>query len=261
MTRGTTPPGTMPPEQLARIRIDELLGLAGWVVQDAAAIDLSAGRGIAVREFPLATGFADYLLYADGKAIGVVEAKPEGFPLKGVETQSAKYTAGLPRGLPHHRLPLPFAYESTGSATQFTNTLEPDFRSREVFAFHRPEELIRLVGREKQLRSLLREMPALVTGQLWRVQVGSVTNLEKSLAENRPRALIQMATGSGKTFTAITAIYRLLKHARVKRVLFLVDTRNLGEQAEQEFLAYQPSDDNRKFTELYSVQRLNSSHV
>jgi len=261
MTRGTTPPGTMPPEQLARIRIDELLGLAGWVVQDAAAIDLSAGRGIAVREFPLATGFADYLLYADGKAIGVVEAKPEGFPLKGVETQSAKYTAGLPRGLPHHRLPLPFAYESTGSATQFTNTLEPDFRSREVFAFHRPEELIRLVGREKQLRSLLREMPALVTGQLWRVQVGSVTNLEKSLAENRPRALIQMATGSGKTFTAVNFCYRLIKHAGAKRILFLVDRNNLGKQTLNEFQQFASPSTGYTFTEEYDVQHLKGKSI
>lgn len=78
---------------------------------------------------------------------------------------------------------------------------------------------------------------------------------------DRPRALIQMATGAGKTYTAITSIYRLLKHARGKRILFLVDTKNLGEQAEQEMMSYVPIDDNRKFTELYNVQRLKSSFV
>ena len=108
-------------------------------------MNISAGLGVAVREFPLTTGEADYLLYADGKAIGVVEAKPEGHTLTGVETQSGKYLDGLPDGLPHYRLPLPFAYESTGAVTQFTNALEPDARSREVFTFHRPEELLRLV--------------------------------------------------------------------------------------------------------------------
>src|SRR6185436_15538571 len=95
-------------------------------------MNISAGLGVAVREFPLATGFADYLLYADGKAIGVVEAKPEGHTLTGVEIQSSKYTDGLPKGLPHYHLPLPFAYESTGTVTQFTNSLEPDARSRQV---------------------------------------------------------------------------------------------------------------------------------
>src|SRR5215213_2074394 len=99
------------PEQKARHRIDKLLEQCGWIVQDMAEMNISAGSGIAVREFPLSTGFADYLLYVDGKAIGVVEAKPEGHTLTGVETQSGKYTDGLPANLPHIRLPLPFAYE------------------------------------------------------------------------------------------------------------------------------------------------------
>ena len=86
-------------------------------------------------------------------------------------------------------------------------------------------------------------------------------NLEHSFREDRPRALVQMATGSGKTFTAITSVYRLLKYADAKRILFLVDTKNLGEQAEQEFMSYLPNDDNRKFTELYNVQRLKSPFV
>ncbi|MBX3737244.1 MAG: DEAD/DEAH box helicase family protein [Candidatus Didemnitutus sp.] len=113
----------------------------------------------------------------------------------------------------------------------------------------------------RSLRDRLQDLPALDPTGLRACQIDAITNLDASLKAAKPRILVQMATGSGKTFTAITSIYRLLKHARVRRVLFLVDTRNLGEQAEQEFLAYTPSDDNRKFTELYTVTRLASSHL
>lgn len=188
----------MTPEQKARRNIDRQLKQCGWIVQDHSNINIMAGLGVAVREFPLRTGFADYLLYADSKIIGVVEAKPEGHTLTGVETQSAKYTEGLPKGLPNYRIPIPFAYESTGVVTHFTNGLDPDPRSREVFTFHRPEELIRLVKQINQLRTSLKNMPPLNTTRLWSVQVESIQNMEVSLSENRPRALIQMATGSGR---------------------------------------------------------------
>lgn len=230
--------GRMDPEQKARLRIDQQLELAGWIVQDDREMHITAGPGVAIREFPLITGEADYLLYADAQIIGVIEAKPEGHTLTGVETQSAKYTDGLPPELPCWRKPPPFAYESTGAVTQFTNTLEPDPRSREVFTFHRPEELLRLVELDAQLRAKLRSLPELNTQRLWRVQIDAVKNLEKSLAQNRPRALIQMATGSGKTFTAASFIYRLIKFAGAKRVLFLVDRANLGRQTYKEFQQY-----------------------
>ena len=192
----------MTPEQEAREEIDDQLHQTGWAVQNASEMDISAAVGVAVREFPLETGFADYLLYADAKALGTIEAKPKGHTLTGVETQSGKYSKGLPAGLPHFHLPLPFAYESTGSVTQFTNLLDPHARSREIFTFHRPEELIRLATLESQLRCNLQRMPELITTGLWNVQVEAIRNLELSLAANHPRAVIQMATGSGKTFTA-----------------------------------------------------------
>lgn len=225
----------MTPEQKARQQIDRQLEQAGWAVQDYRQMNISAASGIAIREFPLTTGDADYMLYADAKAIGVVEAKPKGHTLTGVETQSGKYLDGLPAGLPNHRLPLPFAYESTGEVTHFTNTLEADARSRPVFTFHRPEELIRLAKLDKQARTLLKDMPPLNAGHLWRVQIDSINNLETSLSANRPRALIQMATGSGKTFTAVNFCYRLIKYAEAKRILFLVDRNNLGRQTLNEF--------------------------
>ena len=133
----------MTPEQEARANIDRLLGLAGWIVQDVDSINPYAGRGVAVREFPLRSGHgtADYLLYVNQKAVGVVEAKPVGFTLTGVEAQSEKYSTGLPDELPAPRRPLPFVYESTGIETQFTNGLDPEPRSRLVFSFHTPKTL------------------------------------------------------------------------------------------------------------------------
>lgn len=251
----------MNPEELARRNIDRQLAACGWIVQDYRELNLSAGLGIAVREFPLATGEADYLLYADGRAIGVVEAKPEGHTLTGVETQSGKYLDGLPSNLPHYRLPLPFAYESTGTETRFTNYLEQHARSRTVFAFHRPEELIRLVTLDDQVRSLLREMPALNDKGLWKIQTQAITNLEKSLAGNRPRALIQMATGSGKTFTAVNTCYRLIKFAKARRILFLVDRNNLGKQTLNEFQQFISPYNGYKFTEEYTVQQLKTNTI
>jgi type I restriction enzyme R subunit len=251
----------MTPEQRARQEIDRQLQQCGWIVQSYRDMNITAGLGVAVREFPLKSGYADYLLYVDAKALGVIEAKAEGHTLTGVETQSAKYLEGLPSGLPNYRLPLPFAYESTGKVTHFTNALEPDARSREVFTFHQPAELMRLALLDQQVRGLLRQMPSLNTQRLWRVQVESIQNLEASLADNRPRSLIQMATGSGKTYTAVSFSYRLIKFGRVKRTLFLVDRNNLGKQTLNEFQQYVSPYTNRKFSEEYTVQHLKRNTI
>ena len=251
----------MTPEQKARQQIDRQLEQAGWIVQDYAQMHITAGLGVAVREFPLTTGFADYMLYAHAKAIGSVEAKPEGFGLMGVAEQSTKYSIGLPKSLPNWEVPLPFAYESTGTECRFTNRKEPDARSRLVFTFHRPEELIRLVNLDTQVRGRLQEMPELNTGNLWKVQIESIRNLEKSLALNKPRALIQMATGSGKTFTAVNFCYRLIKYADAKRILFLVDRNNLGKQTLNEFQQFVSPVNGYKFTEEYSVQHLKKNTI
>ena len=134
---------TPAPEQEARQIIDQLLQAAGWVVQDVKAANIHVGRGVALREFPLpGYVFADYLLYVDGRAAGVIEAKKVGVTLTGVEIQAERYTKGLPPGLPAWHNPLPFSYQSTGIETRFTNGLDPDPRSRPVFAFHRPETLV-----------------------------------------------------------------------------------------------------------------------
>lgn len=250
------------PEQRARRAIDADLTAAGWIVQDKEELDLTAGRGVAVREFAMKPGFgfADYLLYVDHKAAGAVEAKPTG-TLAGVEAQSAKYAAGLPDNLPAHWRPLPFLFESNGAVTFFTNGLDPVPRSRKVFNFPRPETLAGWLAQPQQLRARFREIPALDEAGLWTVQARAIRNLEESFARADPRALIQMATGSGKTFTAVTVAYRLLKFANARRILFLVDRGNLGKQAEDEFANFEPTDDPRKFPTLYTVQRLKTNSI
>ncbi len=274
-------------EAPARQRIDELLAKAGWAVQDAQTVNLYAGNGVAVREFRLKPGHgqADYLLYVDGKAAGVVEAKPVGFTLTGVERQSMKYGEGLPHDLPAWQRPLPFLYQSTGVETRFTNGSDPDPRSRQVFAFHRPETLAEWLaapgtmtetllrdyqkvaepgvgyGTPPTLRHRLTNMPPLNPAGLWAVQARAIQNLEATLAEGRPRSLVQMATGSGKTFMASHLAYRLIKHAAATRVLFLVDRSNLGRQTKREFDGFTTPDDGRKFTELYNVQHLQANYI
>lgn len=271
------------PEDKAREKIDEALQKAGWKIQDMKEANLGAGKGVALRNFPLASGhgFADYLLYVDGRAAGVIEAKKEGATLTGVEVQAGRYSKGLPQELPAHFRPLPFLYQSTGIETRFTNGLDPEPRSRSVFNFHRPDTLASWVPLRDEaprdlhgaspsaqgiatLRSRLRGIPKdhpLKPEGLWPAQVTAITNLEKSLAEDRPRALIQMATGSGKTFTAITSIYRLIKFGEAKRVLFLVDRGNLGDQTLKEFQQYVSPYNNYKFPEEFIVQRLTSNKL
>ncbi len=230
-------------------------------MQDPRSFNPGVCRGIAVREFPLEAGFADYMLFVDRKAVGIVEAKREGTPLSGVATQSKKYLDGLPAHVQRVGTPLPFAYESTGVETVFRDVRDPDYRSRRVFSFHRPETLAGWAREADTLRARLKAMPPLVVAGLRGCQVEAIAGLERSFAENRPRALIQMATGSGKTFTAVSSVYRLIKHAGANRVLFLVDRANLGRQTLKEFQQYATPDDGRKFTELYNVQRLSGGGI
>jgi type I restriction enzyme R subunit len=255
-------------------------------------MNLAAATGVAVREFRMAPGhgFADYLLFVNGKAVGVVEAKPAGYALTNVELQADKYATGLPPGLNPPVTPLPFLYLGTGVETRFINGLDPEPKTRAISAnlphIHRPEtlaewidaetldawverlhpggaELYTVTGdpRPSSFRGRLRTLPPLEQDILYRNQVEAVRNLEDSLRRNRPRALVQMATGSGKTIAAITAIYRLIKFAGARRVLFLVDRTNLGEQAEKELQGYRGPDSHRLFTELYNVQRLSSNTI
>lgn len=250
------------PEQIARDNIDKQLIACGWVIQDKDKINLNAALGVVVRYYLTQDGKeTDYVLFVDKKPVGVIEAKreEEGHRLTTVEEQSNEYANSKLKYLNND--PLPFVYESTGDVTRFTDFRDPKPRSRPVFTFHKPETFRTWLKRDKSLRNSLLDIPILQPEGLRDCQIKAITKLESSFKEFKPKALIQMATGSGKTFTAISFIYRLLKFTEAKRILFLVDTKNLGEQAEQEFMSFLPNDDNRKFTELYGVHRLKSSFV
>jgi len=248
------------PEQQARETIDEKLRQAGWSVQDYNSFNPSANPGVAVCEYPTDTGTADYVLFIDRKPAGIIEAKKEGHTLSQVHDQTKRYASGKLKYIIKQQ-ELPFRYESTGAETYFTDARDPAPRQREIFSFHRPETLHDLLKHEDSLRARLQKMPPLNSEGLRHCQKVAIQNLERSFAQNRPRALVQMATGAGKTYTAITSVYRLLKFTGARRILFLVDTRNLGKQAEQEFRAYKPVDDKRLFPELYNVQRLQSNFI
>ena len=252
----------MTPEEKARQLIDERLKQSGWLLQDLQEVNPVASLGVAVREYPTSTGPVDYALFVDGKPVGVVEAKKDslGENITVVEGQSGRYANSSFKYIKSD-YKIRFAYEATGQITRFTDFNDIKYRSRRVFSFHRPETLLSLLTKEDTIRNNMKHFPAFDTTGFRECQIKAIHNLDKSFAENHPKALVQMATGAGKTFTAITAAYRLIKFGKMKRILFLVDTKSLGEQAEREFLAYTPNDDNRSFAQLYGVRRLNSSYI
>ncbi len=261
-----------PAEARARKLIDQQLIQAGWIVQDKKDLNLFAGQGIAVREIVMKRGHGrvDYLLYVDKAVVGVIEAKPTGTPLSGVEWQSAMYADGLP---PDVRLAakardgrLPFVFEASGTETHFTNGFDPDPRARLIFNLPQPDTLARILRDadadpdHPTWRAKIRDLPALDTTALRPAQIEAVTGVEQSLAQQHyDRSLVQMATGAGKTHTAVTEAYRLLRYGGFSRVLFLVDRINLADQTLGEFQNYRTPDDGRRFTELYNVAKLSSA--
>ncbi|RIK09788.1 MAG: restriction endonuclease subunit R [Acidobacteria bacterium] len=267
------------PEQKARKRIDEMLMAAGWIVQDYKAVNLYAGTGVAVRELITSAGPADYVLFVNRRAVGVIEAKKKGTTLSGVEWQTIKYQTNVPDELSAFLVDrkrddgstircVSYAYESTGDETWFTCHSDPEPTARQVHWFHRPETFeSQIADAEKgvggTLRARIPALPALThdPGRLRDAQFVAITNLERSLKHNHPRALIQMAPGSGKTFAAANICERLIAHSQAKRILFLVDRANLGRQTLKEFQGFEVSGSGRKFTELYNVQHLTHNKV
>ena len=252
----------MTPEEKARCVIDDKLCQSGWVIQDLKRLNLTASLGVAVREFPTSTGEVDYALFVDGKPVGVVEAKQSqaGQSITDVEVQSGRYANSTFKWVKNDYT-IRFAYEATDKLIRFTDYKDIKYRSRTVFSFHRPETLFDLIRQPDTIRNNMKQFPLLDVKGFRKCQINAINNLDQSFADNRPRALVQMATGAGKTFTAITSAYRLLKYGKMNRILFLVDTKGLGEQAEREFLAYTPNDDPRSFSQIYGVRRLKSSYM
>lgn len=258
------------PEQKAREEIDKLLSLAGFALRDFKDCALgdstpNAESHLAIREFILANGTkADYLLFVKGKACGVIEAKKFSLSLSGAENQAKNYAHTLPAHIPTFKESLPFVYTSNASEIYFTDLREPSPRARRIFAFHTPKELLEKLNSPYSLRERIRQIPPLSnqdSKKLRDCQKEAIEGLEKSLQQNKQRALIQMATGAGKTFTACNFAYRLLSIAKAKRILFLVDRNNLGKQAKKEFDNFSPSTDKRHFSEIYNVVHLETNHI
>ena len=268
-------------EAKTREEIDRKLIIAGWVIQDKKRLNLYESLGIAVREMDTDTGPADYMLFIDGKACGIIEAKREGTDLGGVAEQSARYatsqTKHIERWLPEG-LPLPFLYEATNHEIRFRDERDPHPRSRNVFHFHQPETLKAWLeeggaapggpsprgistSMYKTLRARMQQLPELDTKNLRTCQIDAITGIEESLKAAKPRALLQMATGSGKTYTAVTEVYRLAKFAKIKRALFLVDRGNLATNAKDEFEQFVIPHDGRKFTQHYNVNILGRAGI
>jgi len=260
----TVVPQNLKPEEEARKLIDELLEKAGWTIQDSNKLDLSEsegdGNGVMIKELQLGQRPADYVIILDRKAVGVIEAKKFGTTLSSVADQSMDYLNLIPEHLSVDKKPI-FHYESTGIKTKFRNLKDPIKRSRTVFAFHKPDTLRKWFAEEKSLRKRLQELPELNTKELRKCQIEAITNLENSFALSNDKSLIQMAPGSGKTYTAVSFVYRLLKFAKAKKVLFLVDRNTLGKQALVEFEKYKTPDDGRKFKDLYNPQRLQTNEL
>ncbi|OLT21265.1 DEAD/DEAH box helicase [Ornithinimicrobium sp. CNJ-824] len=259
-------------EQRARLLIDRQLTDAGWSVQDKKDLNLFAANGIACREAVMKQGHgrADYLLYVDKKVVGVIEAKPEGTTLSGIEWQSAMYAAGLSAEAQLRSVTvdgrLPFVFEASGSETHFTNGYDPHPRARRVFNIPKPVTLAQIIRdaeadpEHPTWRAKVRHLPPLDERPLRPAQITAIKGIETSLADQHfDRSLVQMATGAGKTFTAVTTAYRLLKFGGFRRVLFLVDRNNLAEQTIAEFQNYRTPGDGRRFNEIYNVDKLTSA--
>ena len=260
------------PEERARVLIDQQLTQAGWHVCYRKEIDLFNHAGNAVREVKMENGHgrADYLLYLNGDLVGVIEAKPVGTTLSGVEWQSTMYAEGVPE---RHRETavlkdgrLPFVYEASGSETRFTNGFDPSPKARKIFNFQTPETLARLIRdyyanpTASTWRAKVLSMPSYDDYSLRPAQRDAIKGVEYSLgAGTHTRSLVQMATGAGKTRFAVSEAYRLLKYGGFNRILFLVDRNNLGDQTLREFADFSTPDDGRKFTELYNVNKLTSA--
>jgi len=247
----------MTPEEKARVRIDRQLEEAGWQVvsRDEFTASMSAA---AVREGLMKGGLeTDYLLFLHGKAIGVVEAKAEHVPLdKDVMRQAENYAHKPLSWYPVWEKPLPMIYLSNGKVILFKN-LRYQKTDYVPYHFHTPKEMVKLLDIKDEFAGL----PTLQRRGLRDCQFEAITNLENSFREGYRKALIVLATGAGKTYTACMATYRFLSYTNMKRVLFLVDRNNLGKQAEGEFGAFRLTENGEPFNTIFETVRLKSKEV
>jgi type I restriction enzyme R subunit len=248
----------MKPEEKAREIINRMLNEAGWeiVKRDDYSPGISA---VAIEEGLLKGNLeADYLLFLNGKAIGVLEAKREEHGLSNVVMEQAeRYVRKLPSWCSYWYQPLPIVYLSNGRELLFKNIHNPDEGYISVSRIHTPKEIVKMLGIEDEFAGL----PTLQKKGLRDCQYEAISELESSFRLGQSRALMVLATGAGKTYTACMAAYRLLSFTPMKRVLFLVDRNNLGRQAEGELGTFRLTENGEPFNTIFTTERLKSSSI
>ena len=250
----------MTPEEKARVKIDGWFADAGWKVvnRDEYEPNMTA---VAIREGLLKGNLeADYFLFINGKAVGVLEAKREEADIysEEVSEQVATYARSVPDHYQAWMKPLPILYKSNGKEVLFLDFREADTTDWEcINRIHSPYEIVKMLG----IGDLFAGLPTLLPKGLRDCQYKAVTELEKSFRTGQQRALIVLSTGAGKTFTACLAAYRMLSYTPMRRVLFLVDRNNLGKQAENEFGTFRLTETGDAFNTIFAVNRLKSNAV
>ena len=249
----------MLPEEKARIKIDQWFYDAGWEVVNRDQYTPTS-TAVAIREGLLKGNLeADYFLFINGKAVGVLEAKREEVDVSSgiVSDQVVTYAKNIPQYYQAYQRPLPLLYKSNGKIVLFKDYRDNDSDFEEINRIHTPWEIVKVLGIDDPFAGL----PTLRSKRLRDCQYEAVTELEKSFRIGQNRALMVLATGAGKTYTACLTAYRMLAYTPMRRVLFLVDRNNLGKQAETEFGTFRLTDNGEAFNMIYTVNRLKSAKV
>ena len=249
----------MKPEEIARVWIDRKLQEAGWLVIDRDEYEPNM-TAVAIRETLMRGGLeADYVLLVNGKAAGVIEAKREEIALDNPHliAQAENYTKQLRPWYPAWELPLRLIFLSNGREIAFKDCHKENARYEIIKKFPRPKDLVCVLGLTGEFDAL----PHLFKGKLRDCQYEAIKSLEASFRAGKRRALMVLATGAGKTFTACMIIYRMLTYTPARRVLFLVDRNNLGVSAKTAFQSFTLTESGQSFSDIYSVEQLTSHPV
>lgn len=249
----------MTPEEKARIKIDQWFADAGWEVINRDEYEPTS-TAVAIREGLLKDNLeADYFLFINGKAVGVLEAKREETDAFSsiVCEQAALYAKSVPNIYQTYQKPLPFIFTSNGKELYFCDFREQDHYFKQIMTIPTPHELVKKLG----INDYFAGLPTLRKKGLRDCQYEAITELEKSFRSGQQRALMVLATGAGKTYTACLAAYRMLSYTPMRRVLFLVDRNNLGKQAEGEFGTFRLTENGEAFNTIFMVNRLRSSSI
>lgn len=249
----------MTPEEKARHKIDQWFTDAGWEVINRDEYEPTS-TAVAIREGLLKDNLeADYFLFISGKAVGVLEAKREETDAFSsiVCEQAALYAKSVPNIYQTYQRPLPFIFTSNGKELYFCDFREQDHYFKQIMTIPTPHELVKKLG----INDYFAGLPTLRKKGLRDCQYEAIKELEKSFRSGQKRALMVLATGAGKTYTACLAAYRMLSYTPMRRVLFLVDRNNLGKQAEGEFGTFRLTENGEAFNTIFTVNRLRSSSI